>query len=663
MQTKPSYLVRLLSLNAEGVNAFTNKDVPGFEVYRAVVDAYEKSCADYAGATWAENVEAERLKYEGSLFEFFKRAWQEFDPSPLKVGAHHWLICRHLEAITRGEFTAQGYRKCLINVPPRHTKTALVNICWLAWTWAQRDIAPLSGPQVRFMCISYGDRLAKDIARTARRLVLSEWYQQMWGHQVRILDDQASIDNFGNTAGGSRIATSMSGATLGRGGDVKILDDPEKIEEAESEDERLRILRIYDEGLATRETDPSTSVEVCVMQRVHEGDVAGHMLSTSGSELAHICLPGKYDPERHCQSPWGEDWRTEDGELLWPEQFPQRIMDQLERRMGPYAFASQIQQSPAPRGGGIIEKEWWQVWPEVPPPLGQPVQLPDVSFVLVSLDTAISEEEQASYNACTVWGIWHRAPNAPRTQRVTDSGADMRGVFADRAGMVERAFLIPEWVGRLPQSEQEEWLRQRREKTLRYTPTNYAHDLRDEEQPRIILMEAWRRRCRLHDPTLGPDGQPKGLVERVLDTARRRHANALVIENKTRGKDVQQELQRMMRAAEFGVHLFEPRKHGDKVSRLLSVQPLFTGGLIYAPVAYDPVTGEQQEFRWCQSVISEIAQVPKGQFNDLADSSSQGLIWLREAGLILLTEEHIQEQLESRAFRPKRESVAQHYGV
>src|SRR3954468_5014789 len=137
MKTKPSHLARLLSLNAEGVNAFTNKDVPGFEVYRAVVDAYEKSCADYAGATWAENVEAERLKYEGSLFEFFKRAWQEFDPSPLKVGAHHWLICRHLEAITRGEFTAQGYRKCLINVPPRHTKTALVNICWLAWTWAQ----------------------------------------------------------------------------------------------------------------------------------------------------------------------------------------------------------------------------------------------------------------------------------------------------------------------------------------------------------------------------------------------------------------------------------------------------------------------------------------------------------------------------------------------
>jgi hypothetical protein len=125
-------------------------------------------------------------------------------------------------------------RRLLISVPPRCSKTSLVNICWPAWIWCQPEERwrALSGPQVRFMCISYGQTLSIDIATTARRLVMGEWYQRHWGKRVILLEDQASKENFGTTVGGFRLATSMGGATLGRGGDIKILDDPNSVQQA-----------------------------------------------------------------------------------------------------------------------------------------------------------------------------------------------------------------------------------------------------------------------------------------------------------------------------------------------------------------------------------------------------------------------------------------------
>src|SRR5438067_6694340 len=88
----------------------------------------------------------ERERCEGSLIEFFACAWPQFDPAPVKINWHHELIAEHLEAVTRGEI-----RKLLISVPPRCSKTSLVNVCWPAWIWAQPGAGPLSGPQVRFM--------------------------------------------------------------------------------------------------------------------------------------------------------------------------------------------------------------------------------------------------------------------------------------------------------------------------------------------------------------------------------------------------------------------------------------------------------------------------------------------------------------------------------
>ena len=67
----------------------------------------------------------------------------------------------------------------------------------------------------------------------------------------------------------------------------------------------------------------------------------------------------------------------------------------------PIAYFGQCQQSPVPRKGGIIKREYWQEY--IPTKEGK---FPDFDFVLVSVDTAFTEKEENDPTGCTTWGLW-----------------------------------------------------------------------------------------------------------------------------------------------------------------------------------------------------------------------------------------------------------------
>ena len=118
------------------------------------------------------------------------------------------------------------------------------------------------------------------------------------------------------------------------------------------------------------------------------------------------------------------------------------------------------------------------------------VELPPVSFVLVSVDTAFSERDTADWNAVVVLGVWHRRREVVARPAAWFSGR--WGYATDPDAELER--------------------------------------IRDEdEQPRVIVMEAWQTRARMNDDRLGRDGKPVGLVQRLIDTARRRKADRILI--------------------------------------------------------------------------------------------------------------------------------------
>jgi predicted phage terminase large subunit-like protein len=236
----------------------------------------------------------------------------------------------------------------VINVPPRCGKSVLVSVLFPAWvlTWQ---------PHTRFLTAGYGEGLAERDSVRCRRVIESDLYQQRHGQVVRLRSDQNTKLRFETTRGGARVAVSVGGAATGEGADVGILDDPCKIEDARSPLALRRAVDWYQTTFATRLNDPRTGRMIIIMQRVSEHDLTPIVLAEGG--WYHVCLPAEFDPNYPHRSPL--DWRSTPGELLTPERFGPVEFERQIRAMSPYARASQMQQLPAPAGGGIFNREWW----------------------------------------------------------------------------------------------------------------------------------------------------------------------------------------------------------------------------------------------------------------------------------------------------------------
>jgi len=346
--------------------------------------------------------ELERLDLEEDMVSFVEGAWKYIDPNPYKYGWHLEAIAEHLQAVTRGEI-----RRLVINVPPRTSKSSMVSVCFPAWTWAQSEYGPLSGPHVQFLFASYAQSLSIRDSIKTRRLIESPYYQNYWGRSMKIVSDQNTKVRFDNDKGGYRLATSVDGALTGEGGSIIVVDDPHNANEVESDLVRQGTLDWWDQSMSTRLNDPKTGAYIVIMQRLHESDLTGHVLSKDRGEWTHLCLPMRYESDRQCITKWFVDDRTE-GELLVEDRFGEAEVASLEAALGPFAAAGQLQQRPRPKGGGIIKRDWWILWDEtVSGAEGLPKTVfPPFEYVIASLDTAYTTKQENDYSAMTVWGVW-----------------------------------------------------------------------------------------------------------------------------------------------------------------------------------------------------------------------------------------------------------------
>ncbi|MDF2097304.1 phage terminase large subunit [Aquibaculum arenosum] len=298
----------------------------------------------------------ERLDCEESLLGFIRHAWALLEPGRRFVpGWHLEVLCDHLEAVTCGEIT-----RLLINVPPGAMKSLTVAVLWPAWEWG-----PAGRPELRTIAASYAERLSLRDNMKCRRLVASDWYRGHWGKSVQLVGDQNAKGKFENDRTGFRLATSVGGLGTGERGDRFVIDDPHNVQQAESVAVREATLRWFSETVPTRLNDRDSAI-VVVMQRVHERDVSGLILSKDlGYE--HLMLPMRHEPERRCVTRLGPaDRRRQAGELLWPERFPAPAVTALESALGSYAAAGQLQQRPAPRDGGLFRCHWFEVVEALP---------------------------------------------------------------------------------------------------------------------------------------------------------------------------------------------------------------------------------------------------------------------------------------------------------
>jgi predicted phage terminase large subunit-like protein len=133
----------------------------------------------------------------------------------------------------------------------------------------------------------------------------------------------------------------------------------------------------------------------------------------------------------------------------------------------------------------------------------------------------------------------------------------------------------------------------------------------------IILLNAIKKRMEFPD-----------LKKLVLEEYKEWEPDAFVVEKKSNGAALYQELRRM------GVPVgeFTPGKGQDKIARVNAVSDLLSSGIVWAP-----------DRRWAKEVIEECNDFPSGTNDDLVDSTTQALMRFRQGGFIRLPNDEPEE--------------------
>ncbi|HMJ04984.1 MAG TPA: phage terminase large subunit [Chthoniobacterales bacterium] len=290
----------------------------------------------------------------------------------------------HIDAIGYwlDRVTAGTCRRLLVNLPPRNAKSKTVSVIWVAWMLGL-------DPSLNFVCVSYSNELSAKLARDCRAIMQSSWYRELFPRTI--ISSRLASHDFETTANGGRLATSISGTLTGRGGDIIILDDVIKPEEANSEAVREAVNEWYRTTLASRLNNKATGAILCIMQRLHQYDLPGMLLEAGGWD--HLSLPAIATEDELIHLPRGRVHTRRRGDVLHEAREPMEVLSELRAAMGSTAFEAQYQQAPVPMLGNVF-KAWWLLdWPAGFDPA-------EGGEIIQSWDTAIKTGKENAFSVC-----------------------------------------------------------------------------------------------------------------------------------------------------------------------------------------------------------------------------------------------------------------------
>ena len=172
--------------------------------------------------------------------------------TPFRPNWHIDAMAHKLSQIASGEV-----KRLIITLPPRNLKSICASVALPAWFLGHH-------PSERVVAVSYSDALAKTHANDFRKVVSDPIYQATFPAMQVSRDTDSEIHT---TLRGRRYTTSIEGTLTGRGGNLFIIDDPLKLNDAHSETARKRSIEWYRSTLGgrdptTKKAEPHTAVVI-----------------------------------------------------------------------------------------------------------------------------------------------------------------------------------------------------------------------------------------------------------------------------------------------------------------------------------------------------------------------------------------------------------------
>ena len=285
-----------------------------------------------------------------------------------KPNWHHEYISYELSRVTAGD-----ERRLVINIPPRSLKSIMITVAYTAWRLGK-------DPGLKIIAVSFADDLARKHASDFRRIVDSGLYRAIFP-RLRIDSRGDRLMELVTTENGSRLATSVGASIIGRGGDLIVIDDPNKAQEIRSEAHRRRVNDYHDYVLSTRLNDKQHNPIILVMQRLHADDLAGHVAETGCWRVASIPAI-EVEPRSYRLGPGVRQiYHRPSGDILQPSRDDRAVLDEMRATLGSVSFEAQYQQNPLPADGSIIKRSYLRYYDQLPE---------DFDHTIVSWDTALT---------------------------------------------------------------------------------------------------------------------------------------------------------------------------------------------------------------------------------------------------------------------------------
>ena len=312
------------------------------------------------------------------------------------VNWHHRIICEKID-----QFLADpDKRRLMVFVGPRRGKSEIISRRLPAYYLGRY-------PDKKIIATSYSSDLSTALNREVQRIIDDEVYHKVFPETTLSASNvrTTSKKNYVRTSDRFEIvghegyyrSAGVGGGITGMGADLALIDDPLKdMAEAMSPKRKDVVMEWYASTLYTRLS--KVGKIIIILTRWAEDDLAGRLLKEAkandeADQWEVLCFPEEYDPEHPYVCP--DDPRTEKGQILWPEWFPEDKVKKTKASVGSKVWGSLFQQTPAPDGGAIFKAQWFNYFKEPP----------DFEYICSSWDCAFKDSASSDYVAGGVWGV------------------------------------------------------------------------------------------------------------------------------------------------------------------------------------------------------------------------------------------------------------------
>ena len=287
-------------------------------------------------------------------------------------GKHHRIISKKLELVAQGKL-----KRLIINMPPRHSKSELASYLMPAWFLGRN-------PRLKIIQATMNTELATRFGRKVRDLIDDPYYQEVFP-ETDLKPDSQAAGRWETSKGGEYFAAGVGAAMTGRGADLLIIDDPHSEQDALSSTAYDHAYEWYTSGPRQR-LQPGGAI-IIVQTRWSKKDLTGRLLN----EQAKDTMADQWDViEFPAILPSGNP--------LWPEFWNKDELLGVKASLSPTKWNAQWRQNPTSEEVALIKRDWWRTW--------EKEDIPPVSYILQSFDTAFSKRETSDYTAITTWGVF-----------------------------------------------------------------------------------------------------------------------------------------------------------------------------------------------------------------------------------------------------------------